>query len=263
MGNWDELNPRVTQVNLSNPKILFNFAKRSPSPPIYLGRSPHPIDPRLGGVLPMSPNDTGIPYGPNEDLHYFLHVANDEYTGMGEAVCAFYLGQLLQQLSRPTRLTQARFLTWDMARKENIIVLGQTYTNAWAGNNLSNPNFDYQAGAFHNKKPEQGEQPIYRCELEGRPAEMGFVDYGLIFMQGLPNGNRVLLLAGASSYGTFGVGEFFCNPEKMRVVYNALKKRSPGGVISPNYEILLKITIKENLPIDTNFVACRVGKLGG
>jgi hypothetical protein len=127
--------------------------------------------------------------------------------------------------------------------------------NAWADAN-QDPSFRFASG-WHNTKPGPNEKKSYDCELESRPAPTGWTDYGIIFMQPLPNGNRALLLAAASSYGTLGLGEFFCNPEKMRPLYETLRARTRNRVVPPSYEILIKVRIKDNLPIETAVVACR------
>ncbi len=245
LGPLDRRNPRMTQINLGNPKVMFSFYRRSPVAASYLGRAPQPIDSKLGRQLPLNANDFGVPFDPREQIYYFLHASDDEYTGMGEASCAFHLARLFQLLNRPVQLSQARFLNWERASKENVIVLGQPLINLWAEKNLSEPNFSYSSTHYNNRHPEPGEQPFYQCEVENRPSTAGFIDYGLILMQSLPNGNRILTLSGACSYGTLGTGDFFCNPEKMRPVYEELKARSSGGGIPPNYEVLIKILIKE------------------
>lgn len=262
LGPLDRRNPRMTQINLSNPQVMFSFYRHSPSAASYLGRAAQPIDPKLGRQLPLNANDSGVPFNSREPLYFFLHATDDEYTGMGEAACAFHMARLFQLLNRPLQLSQARFLNWERASKENIIVLGQPLINQWAEKNLSEPNFSYVSTRYLNRHPGPEEPPFYQCEVENRPASSGFVDYGLILMQSLPNGNRILTLSGACSYGTLGTGEFFCNPEKMRPVYQALKARSAGKGIPSTYEVLIKILIKEDIPVETTFVACRVGPTG-
>jgi len=257
LGELNERNPQLTLINLSNPKVMFTFACNSPSPPNYLGRPSVRITPDIAQHLPANTNDVALPFATSTPLYHFLHPTDDEYTGMGEAVCAFHLGRLLQVLDRPVHITQARFLTWDKACRDNLIILGLPVMNAWADVNLAAPNFRFASACWHNTHSRPGEKKSYDCELESRSGEAGFTDYGLIFMQPLPNGNRVLLLAAASSYGTLGLGEFFCNPDKMKPVYETLKARPKGNVIPSTYEILIKIRIKDNLPIETSVVACR------
>lgn len=257
LGGLNERDPQLTLINLSNPKVMYSFACSSPSPPDYLGRHSVPISPELAKLLPANTNDIALPFASVTPEHHFLHPTDDEYTGMGEAVCAFHLGRLLQILDRPVHITQARFLTWDKASRDNLIILGLPLMNAWADANLVVPNFRFISASWHNTQPRTGEKKRYDCELESRPGERGFTDYGIAFMQPLPNGNRVLLLAAASSYGTLGLGEFFCNPDRMRPIYEALKTRARNRVFPSTYEILIKIRIMDSLPIETTIVACR------
>lgn len=257
LGELNERDPQLTLINLSNPKVMFSFACSSPSPPGYLGRPSVPIAPKLAEHLPANTNDIALPFGTGKPLYHFLHPTDDEYTGMGEAVCAFHLGRLLQILERPVHITQARFLTWDKASRDNLIILGLPLMNAWADTNLAAPNFRFVSASWRNTQPRPGEKETYGCELESRSGETAFTDYGIIFMQPLPNGNRVLLLAAASSYGTLGLGEFFCNPDRMQSVYETLKTGTKDHTIPSTYEILIKIRIKDSLPIETSVVAWR------
>jgi len=257
LGELHEPDPQSTLINLSNPKVMFSFACCSPTPPGYLGRPSIPITPQLAKHLPANTNDVALPFATGNPLHHFLHPTDDEFTGMGEAVCAFHLGRLLQILDRPVHITQARFLAWDKASRDNLIVLGLPVMNEWVEANLAAPNFRFVSACWHNTEPQPGEERSYRCELEAVSSARGFTDYGIIFMQPLPNGNRVLLLAAASSYGTLGLGEFFCNPDRMRPVYETFRKRAIGKPFPSSYEVLVKIDIRDSLPIGTSVVACR------
>jgi len=257
LGGLNERDPQLTLINLSNPKVMYSFACSSPSPPAYLGRPSVRITHDVAEHLPANTNDIALPFATDKPLYHFLHPTDDEYTGMGEAVCAFHLGRLLQILNRPVHITQARFLTWDKASRDNLIILGLPLMNAWADTNLAAPNFRFDSASWENTQPRPGEKKSYECELESRPGERGFTDYGLVFMQPLPNGNRVLLLAAASSYGTLGLGEFFCNPDRMRPVFESLKSRARNRVFPSTYEILIKIRIMDSLPIETTVVAYR------
>ncbi|RPJ83334.1 MAG: hypothetical protein EHM18_14420 [Acidobacteria bacterium] len=257
LGELNERDPQLTLINLSNPKVMFSFACSTPSAPAYLGRPSVSITPQLAKHLPANTNDVALPFATSKPLYHFLHSTDDEYTGMGEAVCAFHLGRLLQILDRPVHITQARFLTWDKASRDNLIILGLPVMNAWTEANLAQPNFRFVSACWHNTQPRSGEEETYQCELEGGSVQRGFTDYGIIFMQPLPNGNRVLLLAAASSYGTLGLGEFFCNPDRMQPVCETLRMKSKDMKVPSAYEILVRVRIKDNLPIETSVVAVR------
>ncbi|MBV8903359.1 MAG: hypothetical protein JOZ22_06950, partial [Acidobacteriia bacterium] len=52
-----------------------------------------------------------------------------------------------------------------------------------------------------------------------------------------------------SSFGTYGVGEFLSDPEKMRVAFAQLRRLAPGHTLPKNFVVLLKIEINEGIPV--------------
>ena len=178
------------------------------------------------------------------------------YTGIGEATAAFHVGQLMQFLRRPVRLTQGRFLNWDHLQKLDIILLGGPRASQWTYDNLPPSNFSFENGTVVNAKPLPGEQKVY-----GEPGtewNAAMRDFGVIKMLVSPYGFNTLLLAGGSGPGTAGVGEFFSNPEKMRDVYKRLRAASPSSKSFPsNWEVLLRIDVRDALPVETSIVTVR------
>ena len=73
-----------------------------------------------------------------------------------------------------------------------------------------------------------------------------------------PSGTRILVLAGLSSAGTAGVGEFFSDPERMRPVYKQLRAGSKTGRFPESWQVLLRIEAREDVPITVNPVAIRI-----
>jgi hypothetical protein len=72
-----------------------------------------------------------------------------------------------------------------------------------------------------------------------------------------PSGSRQLLMAGLTSAGTAGVGDFFCDPDRMRPVYEQLRAGSRKGAIPSNWQVLLHIHARENVPLQVSFVSLR------
>jgi len=64
-------------------------------------------------------------------------------------------------------------------------------------------------------------------------------------------------MAGCSSAGTAGVGEFFANPEKMKAVYNRIRSAAPGKPFPANWELLVQVNVRDALPVETSAIALR------
>jgi hypothetical protein len=73
-----------------------------------------------------------------------------------------------------------------------------------------------------------------------------------------PSGSRMLVLAGLTSTGTAGVGDFFVDPNQMKPVFDKLKAASPKGSIPANWQVLVRITARDDVPLNVSLVTLRV-----
>jgi hypothetical protein len=72
-----------------------------------------------------------------------------------------------------------------------------------------------------------------------------------------PSGSRMLVLAGLTSTGTAGVGNFFIDPNRMKPIFEKLKAASPNGSIPANWQVLVRITARDDVPLNVSFVTLR------
>jgi hypothetical protein len=255
---WDLLGPlavdrsRETKIILSNPPSLLLFFETehpiSPTntPPAVVAISPD-LERQLFVALSARTNSS-VPF-------HGLRWGGLDYTGMGEAASAVYATRVLDALDRPARLSQSRFLNWDVASKQHLIILGAPHMSAWTAQSFREANFTISKSAILNARPLPGEQPAYRMRSQaGHVLE----DYGLIWMNAPPSGTRLLVLAGLSSTGTAGVGEFFADPVKMKAVYDLLKRSSAGRGFPSGWQVLLHIEARDSFPLRTSYVAHRI-----
>jgi hypothetical protein len=238
-----------TEIVLTNPHVLLYLGLNNPGPP--LGESPKdvPVPTDMAAVLNQTANDqqANFPFH-----HFFVDMTN--YTGAGEATAAFGLSRLLQATGRSAHLTGARFLNWDTARQEQLVILGAPHESAFVQSTLSTANFTIGYNSIHDAHPLPGEQGDYFKSHQG----VVIKDYGLIWMTKSPSGSRVLVLAGLSSPGTAGVGEFFCDPDQMRPIYKQLRAKSKTGKFPESWQVLLRIDAREDVPITVTPVAMRI-----
>jgi hypothetical protein len=73
-----------------------------------------------------------------------------------------------------------------------------------------------------------------------------------------PSGTRILVLAGLSSPGTAGVGEFFNDPERMKPVYQQLRAAAGSGHFPDSWQVLLRIQARQDVPVSVTPVAVRI-----
>ena len=115
-----------------------------------------------------------------------------------EAFAAFHVATVMEALRRSVRLTQGRFLNWDSARRQHLVILGSPNLSEWTHLNVLSGNFSFVEQGISNARPQADEPAIFRAvkdPVSGQPLE----DYGLIWMSKLPSGSRVLVLAGRAA----------------------------------------------------------------
>lgn len=243
-----------TEIVFSNPPVMVYWGANRPEAAHQGTSRAFAVPPGLEEQLVRSPEHAtqdGYPY-------YFLGFASRDYTGMGEAVAAFHVAQIMRTLNCPVKLSQSRFLNWSNARVEHLILLGAPRISLWTQRNVQNANFTLTKNGILNAAPLRGERSVYSIQTSPETGEIR-EDYGLIWMSSSPSGTRVLVLAGLSSTGTAGVGDFFGDPRRMRPVYEKLRAAAKSGELPPNWQVLLKITSRENVPVGVTYVAHRIG----
>ncbi len=239
---------RETLLVISNPKVVLYYGSTSnqPNPTLPGHTIPAPKELKSNFDDALNNMDRNRPF-------HFLRSTREDYTGMGEAVTAYYVGRLMQSLQRPVRLTQGRFLSWDHVQKGDLILLGGPQINDWTYQNIVKSNFNFDNNGIENLKPLAGEQKNYMPHVKAGAV----TDYGVIRMAASNYGFNMLLMAGCSSTGTAGVGEFFSNPEKMKSVYNRMRAAAPGKPFPANWEILIQVNVRDALPVETSALAIR------
>jgi hypothetical protein len=230
----------ATEIVLSNPRVYLYLGSNNPNQYPNVPGISVALDSKLADQLAPGANDVQAKF-----QYRSLQLDTNDYTGMGEAKAAFEVGDLFQLFGQSTRLTEARFLNWEDARSNNLVMLGAPLMNTWIQNGLPQADFEMQHDQILNHHPQSGEQKVYTRAL----SNSGATDYGLIWMTKTPSGTQILVLAGMTSTGTAGVGEYFANPVKMRTVYNQLKQTSKSGKIPENWQVLLRIISKDDIPL--------------
>jgi hypothetical protein len=231
---------------LSNPRIITYFVSNANSDPAGSSGNSIAVPNNFKSVLNpiLNEKDQNRPF-------LFLNATRAGYTGIGEAIAAFHLGRLMNLLGRRVRLTQGRFLNWDHIAKQDLVLLGGPNSNDWSYESDAQSNFSIVSNSIVNARPLRGEQAEYSSNQS--------TDYALIQKLTTPYQFEVLLLAGISNAGTAAAGEFVSDPEKMKVVYKELRDAAGGRKFPSSWEILLKVAVRDSLPLNSSVVSVRSG----
>ena len=250
LGTMGQLPNREPKLVLCNPKVILYFGSLKAAPnvesPDSLVSTPKDLDRLFSAAL--NGKDREMPF------HFFR--ITRLYTGIGEAMAAYYLGRLMDSLHRPVHITQARFLNWDSVQGEDLILLGGPSSNDWTSQVDPKSDFVFSGRSILNLRPLPGEPKEYTADeipTAGGPT----AEYGFLKMHTAPSGFKTFVLAGLSGAGTAGVAEFFTTPAKMRPVAERLAAAVPGKPFPSDWQVVLKITVQDGLPLDTSVATIR------
>jgi hypothetical protein len=250
LGTLGQTPNHTPQLVLCNPKVVVYYGSMTAVPSAEAGSSftlPKEFERMFSPAL----------NGPDREMPYhFFQITRAVYTGLGEASATFCLCRLMDAIHRPVHLTQARFINWDNVQQEDLILLGGPRSNEWTYQDENKSAFVFSGRNVRNLRPLPGELSEYIADVAPNAAG-ATVEYGLLKMHTTANCLRTLVLAGLSSAGTAGVADFFATPTKMKPVAQRMASQAPGRIFPSDWEVLMRITVQDGLPIETSAVTIR------
>lgn len=196
-------------------------------------------------------------------------VVTDHYTGIGEVMGVYSLGDIFYKAGRSFRVKRSLMLTWDDLKTENIVILGSPAENFVLRDlpqqqdlvfrPLKDDKQNITLGIV-NTKPKAGEQEIYLAKQEGPSRSQISEDYALIsLLRGLDEKHRLLILAGITTYGTQAAAEYVTKPEHVKDLIDHLDVSGGNGHTLPSfYQVLLKIKVNGGVPVQISYVTHHV-----
>jgi hypothetical protein len=185
----------------------------------------------------------------------------DGYTGVGEVIAIHALDDLFEHLGRRFLLKRGRLLNWDDTKDRDLIFVGSPSENEALRDLPQNRYFVFERPAsgprrgdlgIRNLHPRTTEQDWYFAS-SGLPMTE---DYALIELgDGASAAQRMLLLAGTSTFGTQGAVEFACREDKTTALLNALNQVGPKRL--SRMSVLLRVRVEGGVPLDSEIVALR------
>jgi len=183
----------------------------------------------------------------------------DQYTGVGEVVAVHDLDYLFQKLGRRFVLKRARLLNWDDTENRDLIFVGSPSENLPVRAVSLNRHFVFRSFpgpprpgdlAIVNLQPQPGQQSVYFGSKDLPITE----DYALVeLMAGTDSGQRMLLAAGTTTFGTQAAVDFICHNDKLA---NLLARLGQNRKVAP-LSVLLHVNIQGGVPLASDVVAIR------
>ncbi len=163
-------------------------------------------------------------------------VLNEHYTGIGEVMGVYFLGDFMTRIGHAFRVKRSLLLTWDDVKSQNIVVLGSPAENEflrdlpeqqeivfrWLKGDKGEPEFGI---VLTNPRP--GEQSQYIPSQEERSRNKITGDYAVVSrLRGLDPSRRLFILAGVTTLATQAAVEYVTRPEYVNDLITHLNTNS-------------------------------------
>ncbi len=194
----------------------------------------------------------------------------DHYTGIGEVMGVFVLGDFFAKMHHPFRVKRSLLLTWDDVKVDNLVVLGSPAENLFLLDLPQEQDFmfrwvkdstDQYVNAIVNTAPQPGEQELYLAKHYGNSPSQIFEDYAVVsLIQGLSEKHRIMILAGINTFATQAAAEYVTQPEYIKDLITHLNIAPAGEPpkLPMYFQILLKVKVNGGVPVHISYVTHHV-----
>ncbi|WP_213806044.1 hypothetical protein [Granulicella sp. dw_53] len=177
-------------------------------------------------------------------------LADDTYTGTGEAAAIYQLSRFFYDRNADFVLKRSRLITWDEARLSNLIFIGASSQNTALHDLPTLSEFsialdERDRGYIVNQHPRPGEPA--RFPVQDRTQETAI----LAFLPGLEPGTHILIFSGLTTIGTQAAVEYACRPENIAALTKqaGLTKRDLRS-----FEAVLRVGISKGVGVNTQLL---------
>jgi hypothetical protein len=188
------------------------------------------------------------------------------YTGIGEVMGSYFLGDFFARLGHASRVKRSLLLTWEDLKTENIVVLGSPAENFFLRDLPQKQDFIFKpmpddngnkSFGIINANPQPGEQPRYLAKQDGPSRSQISEDYAVVsLLQGLDGKKRMLILAGITTHGTQAAVEYVTKPDYIRDLVRNLNTATAGGQpkLPFNFQVLVRVKVNGGVPVRVSYV---------
>jgi hypothetical protein len=187
---------------------------------------------------------------------------------LGDAQAATRIGAFFGEHKIPLRTLEARHLTWDVLRRESIVLLGQSDIhhngiNRWVA--LLLEKYPFQPAAptrdeerrIVNTAPLPGEPKAFLRAAADQPGHVDEMVALVSMLPGVDPHRELLLISGIDAPATDMAAEFLTNPETLADLAKRLTTQNRGH--SPrHFQLVLRAEVRENVPTRAVIVALRM-----
>jgi hypothetical protein len=180
-----------------------------------------------------------------------LVLTADTYTGIGEAIGAQRVTDLLRTAGKSVLLKRSRTVSAEDLKDHPVVLFGSVWSNEWSGKLPQMEDFVYTGRAtIENRQPRNGEALEYSSKFDERSGRL-IEDYALVTVKsGLSDENLLMVLSGLRSAGTEAAAEFVTNRNHLI----ELNQRLADAGSPRHYQALLKVGVETSIPTTISIV---------
>jgi len=218
------------------------------------------------GMKLLKPMDSTLANEEVQNSDTRRKVITEHYTGTGEVMGVYALTDFFAKANHAFRVKRSLLLTWDDLRAGNIVILGSPAENLLIRDLPQQQDFLFkvmkdengkESLAVVNTKPQAGEQPVYFARQQGPSRSQISEDYAVIsLLRGLEAKDRLMILAGITTFGTQAAAEYVTKPEYIEdlLKHLALSSGANAAKLPAYFQALIKVKVNGGVPIQISYV---------
>jgi hypothetical protein len=188
----------------------------------------------------------------NRPLMICLSTPSPDVTGVGAAHGAFLLGQFLGQRKQDVQLTPSDQLSMPELAMGNVVFLGPATGSRQTRAISGDRQIVLDPDGIRNLRPLPGE-PAFLSDRGPHNPQGAAESYALIsHVPGLNGNGEILYFSGNQTPAVMGAVQAFTDPVSARNLVSKLD--IPGGKLPRYYQVVLKVTSMDDMPIDVAYV---------
>jgi len=208
----------------------------------------------------------GSPSIPQSATEQSKEPVTELYTGIGEVMGSYFLGDFFARFGHASRLKRSLLLTWEDLKTENIVVLGSPAENFFLRDLPQKQDFIFKpmpddngnkTFGIINANPQPGEQRRYLAKQDGPSRSQISEDYAVVsLLQGLDGKKRMLILAGVTTHGTQAAAEYVTKPDYIRDLIrnlNTAPAETPPK-LPGSFQAVVRVKVNGGVPVQVSYV---------
>jgi hypothetical protein len=181
-----------------------------------------------------------------------LSTPSPDVTGVGAAHGAFLLGQFLGQRKQDIQLTPSDLLSMPELAMGNVVFLGPATGSRETKAISGERQIVLDPDGIRNLKPLPGE-PAFLSDRAPQDPQGTAESYALIsHVPGLNGNGEILYFSGNQTPAVMGAVQAFTDPASARDLVSKLDV--PGGTLPRYYQVVLRVTSMDEMPIKVSYV---------